>query len=312
MPRGCRPRPGVAGATTRPRSPGRRTRRDTRWSRARPGSASRGCCGRSPEEGVRRGALVLTGRAVERDSPLPFRPVAEALFSHLRKSGPPQVRELAPFLPILGRLIPRVASPWRVTRGGVARGPGRSRAQAARRPGRRCWLRARARGPAMGGRRDVEVVEYLADNIAGEPVLCLVSLRGERTQQGLVVRPRPRRPALRNHGGAPEAERRGGRVGGCGLPAGFGRPPRACRGGRGEGRWTAFSRRGAAGSNGPGRRVGRRQPTAGSSTAHRGWPSPPRSPRPFGDVSEHARAPGTFSWRRRCSAEASTGACWRT
>ena len=25
-----------------------------------------------------------------------------------------------------------------------------------------------------------------------------------------------------------------------------------------------------------------------------------------------ARAPGTFSWPRRCSAEASTGACWRT
>ena len=41
------------------------------------------------EEGVRRGALVLTGRAIERDSPLPFRPVAEGLFSHLRKSGPP-------------------------------------------------------------------------------------------------------------------------------------------------------------------------------------------------------------------------------
>jgi hypothetical protein len=44
-------------------------------------------------EGVRRGAPVLTGRAVERDSPHPFRPVAEALFSNLRKSGPPQVRE---------------------------------------------------------------------------------------------------------------------------------------------------------------------------------------------------------------------------
>jgi predicted ATPase len=59
---------------------------------------------------VRRGATVLTGRAVERGSPLPFRPIAEALFSHLRRAGPPQVSGLAPFRPILGRLVPE----WRV------------------------------------------------------------------------------------------------------------------------------------------------------------------------------------------------------
>lgn len=48
-------------------------------------------------DAVRRGAVVLTGRAVERGSPLAFRPIAEALFSHFRRSGPPRVPELAPF-----------------------------------------------------------------------------------------------------------------------------------------------------------------------------------------------------------------------
>ncbi len=130
-------------------------------------------------EGAHRGAQVLTGRAVERDSPHPFRPVAEALFSHLRKSGPPQVRELTPFLPILGRLIPQ----WRV--------PGESPAEESLVVLGEAVLRLLA---ALG--RDagcmlvledlqwadtetVEVVEYLADNIAGEPVLCVISLRDE-------------------------------------------------------------------------------------------------------------------------------------
>jgi hypothetical protein len=53
-----------------------------------------------------RGLPVMVGRAVERDSPNALRPLAEALFSHLRRSGPPRTPELAPFRPILGRLIP--------------------------------------------------------------------------------------------------------------------------------------------------------------------------------------------------------------
>ena len=57
-----------------------------------------------------RGLPVLVGRAVGRDSPNALRPLAEALFSHLRRSGPPQAPELAPFRPILGRLIPE----WRL------------------------------------------------------------------------------------------------------------------------------------------------------------------------------------------------------
>src|ERR671910_35014 len=137
------------------------------------------------EEGVRRGALVLTGRAVERDSPLPFRPIAEALFSHLRKSGPPQVRELAPFRPILGRLVPE----WRLPGESpgeeslVVLGEAVLRLLATLGEGAGCVLVLE--DLQWADAETIEVVEYLADNIAGEPVVCLVSLRGEQPSRAL-------------------------------------------------------------------------------------------------------------------------------
>src|SRR5215218_5194264 len=137
------------------------------------------------EEGVRRGARVLTGRAVERDSPLPFRPIAEALFSHLRRSGPPHVRELAPFLPILGRLIPE----WRLPGESpgeeslVVLGEAVLRLLAALGRGAGCVLVLEDLHWADA--ETVEVVEYLADNIAGEPVLCVVSLRSDEPSRAL-------------------------------------------------------------------------------------------------------------------------------
>ncbi|MDQ3643018.1 MAG: DUF2791 family P-loop domain-containing protein, partial [Actinomycetota bacterium] len=137
------------------------------------------------EEGVRRGALVLTGRAVERDSPLPFRPVAEALFSHLRKSGPPQVPELAPFRPILGRLVPE----WRLPGESpgeeslVVLGEAVLRLLATLGEGAGCVLVLE--DLQWADAETIEVVEYLADNIAGEPVVCLVSLRGEQPSRAL-------------------------------------------------------------------------------------------------------------------------------
>ncbi len=136
-------------------------------------------------EGVRRGAQVLTGRAVERDSPHPFRPIAEALFSHLRKSGPPQVRELTPFLPILGRLVPQ----WRLPGESpgeeslVVLGEAVVRLLAALGDGPGCVLLLEDLHWADA--ETVEVVEYLADNIAEEPVLCVISLRDEEPSRAL-------------------------------------------------------------------------------------------------------------------------------
>ena len=131
------------------------------------------------EEGVRRGVVVLTGRAVERDSPLPFRPLAEALFSHLRKSGPPQIPGLAPFRPILGRLVPE----WRLDRESpgeeslVVVGEAVLRLLAALGEPAGCMLVLE--DLQWADAETIEVVEYIADNITGAPVLCVVSLRSE-------------------------------------------------------------------------------------------------------------------------------------
>ena len=136
-------------------------------------------------EGTRRGALVLTGRAVERDSPLPFRPIAEALFSHLRKSGPPQVPELAPFRPILGRLVPE----WRLPDESpgedslVVLGEAVLRLLATM--GERVGCILLLEDLHWSDAETIEVVEYLADNIGTEPVLCVVSLRGEEPSRAL-------------------------------------------------------------------------------------------------------------------------------
>lgn len=136
-------------------------------------------------EGARRGAQVLTGRAVERDSPAPLRPLAEALFSRLRKSGPPQVPELTPFVPILGRLVPQ----WRLpgeTPGEeslVVLGEAVLRLLAALGEGRGSVLLLEDLHWADA--ETVEVVEYLADNIAEEPVLCVISLRDEEPSRAL-------------------------------------------------------------------------------------------------------------------------------
>ena len=154
------------------------------------------------EEGVRRGALVLTGRAVERDSPLPFRPLAEALFSHLRKSGPPQVRELAPFRPILGRLVPE----WRLPGESpgeeslVVLGEAVLRLLATLGEGAGCVLVLEDLHWADA--ETIEVVEYLADNIADEPVLCclLRSVGAARGGLGLL--------SLLRQAGAPVPRRR--------------------------------------------------------------------------------------------------------
>lgn len=141
--------------------------------------------GDAVQEAARRGARLLTGRAVERESPLPFRPLAEALFSHLRRSGPPQIPELAPFRPILSRLVPE----WRLPgeppgeESLVVLGEAVLRLLAALGEGVGCVLVLE--DLQWADTETLEVVEYLADNIAGEPVLCLVSLRSEEPSAAL-------------------------------------------------------------------------------------------------------------------------------
>ncbi|MGH9015141.1 MAG: ATP-binding protein [Acidimicrobiia bacterium] len=65
-----------------------------------------------------RGCRVLWGRAVAAGTPVPYRPLAEALHSALRDGGPPDTPELRPFRSALGHLVPE----WGVDGG---RGPER-------------------------------------------------------------------------------------------------------------------------------------------------------------------------------------------
>jgi hypothetical protein len=132
-----------------------------------------------------RGVPVLVGRAVERESPNGLRPLAEALFSHLRRSGPPRAPELAAFRPILGRLIPE----WRLSGESpgelslVVLGEAVLRVLAAVNEGVGCVLVLEDLQWADAD--TVEVVEYLADNVADQPILCLISLREEEPSLAL-------------------------------------------------------------------------------------------------------------------------------
>lgn len=130
-------------------------------------------------EAEQRGLTVLWGRATQGTTPVAYRPLAEALCSAVRVGGVFDGTELLPFRPILGRLVPE----WRVEDHDQADDSVVALAEAVLR-----FLRAAARGGACllvledlqwADPETLTVVEYLADNLRAEPVLCLVTLRGE-------------------------------------------------------------------------------------------------------------------------------------
>lgn len=127
---------------------------------------------------------VLTGRAVEASTPMPFRPLAEALLGAFRASPPPETPELRPFRAALSRLVPE----W-----GEAAGVPPDVSLLFLAEGLLRLLRA------VGGTKGclvvledlhwadpetLEVLDYLADNLAHEPVLCVVTLRPEQEGPG--------------------------------------------------------------------------------------------------------------------------------
>lgn len=130
-------------------------------------------------EARRQGLPVLVGRATQGDSPVPFRPLAEAFLSYIRVSGLPDTRELQPFLPALGRLVP----PWRQhhTAGSddstVVLGEAVLRLLRVIAGHTGCLLLLE--DLHWADPETLAVVEYLADNLQHEPVLCIATLRGE-------------------------------------------------------------------------------------------------------------------------------------
>ncbi len=126
-----------------------------------------------------RDLTVLTGRAVATGVPTPFRPFAEALVSAVRAGSLPASPELDPFRPALGRLVPE----WRQPQGAagdeslVFLGEAVLRLLRAVSADAGCLLVLE--DLHWADRETLALLEYLADNLAGERVLCAGTLRGD-------------------------------------------------------------------------------------------------------------------------------------
>jgi DNA-binding CsgD family transcriptional regulator len=126
-----------------------------------------------------RGLAVLIGRAVAGSVPAPFRPFAEALASAGRAGRLPDSAELDPFRPALGRLVPQ----WRPPQGAsgdeslVVLGEAVLRLLRVLSPAAGCLLVLE--DLHWADLETLALLEYLADNLSAERVLCLGTLREE-------------------------------------------------------------------------------------------------------------------------------------
>jgi len=124
------------------------------------------------------GCAVLVGRAVAGGVPTPFRPFAEALASALRPGGVPESAELDPFRPALGRLVPHlrdklVAGP--AAESLVFLGEAVLRLLRVLYPDRGCLLVLE--DLHWADPETLALLEYLADNVWAERVLCVGTCR---------------------------------------------------------------------------------------------------------------------------------------
>ena len=135
-----------------------------------------------------RGMALLSGRAAPRPVPLPLRPLVEAFQALLPLPSDAVSGELEAFRPALGRLLPQLGDVGDQGEAGtVVLGEAVARLLA---------LCARSRGALLvqedlhwADAETLEVVEYLADRLAGERVVCLATVRtGERSPAEKLVR----------------------------------------------------------------------------------------------------------------------------
>ena len=141
----------------------------------------------------RRGTAVITGRAVPAGGSTPYRPLTEALLQALRGRPLPADEETGRWLPALGAIIPGTGGnagtgPPGTGDGGPLR-PAAEEISAAVRGEAVLRLLHWLAGPASlvivledlhwADPDTMAVLEYLADNLGGEPVLCLVTCRDE-------------------------------------------------------------------------------------------------------------------------------------
>jgi DNA-binding CsgD family transcriptional regulator/tetratricopeptide (TPR) repeat protein len=131
-----------------------------------------------------RGLPVLAGRAVAGSVPVAFRPLAEALLGELRRRGQLDLPELGPFRPALGRLVPewRPREPVPDVGSPVVVGEGLLRLLGALAGERGCVLVLE--DLHWADPESLAVLEYLADNIADERIVCVGSLRTDEEGSG--------------------------------------------------------------------------------------------------------------------------------
>ncbi|MGC9961741.1 MAG: AAA family ATPase [Acidimicrobiales bacterium] len=122
------------------------------------------------------GCLVAVGRAVESGAATPYRPITEAMHALLRDRSLPDDSELSPWLSALGSIAPSLAD------GTQSGAPAAYRAEAI------IQVLRRIEAPGIvviledlhwADPDSVSVVEYLADNLAAEHVLLVVTSRRE-------------------------------------------------------------------------------------------------------------------------------------
>lgn len=123
------------------------------------------------------GCAVLVGRAVAGGVPTPFRPFAEALASALRPGGAPESTELDPFRPALARLVPhlRQKSAAAAVESLVFLGEAVLRLLRVLYPDTGCLLLLE--DLHWGDPETLALLEYLADNVWAERVLCIGTFR---------------------------------------------------------------------------------------------------------------------------------------
>lgn len=126
------------------------------------------------------GRQIFFGRAVDADVPVPLRPFSEALLSHFRSGGLPDLPRLVPFRPALGRLLPEWRTPGEASHEPLvvlAEGVVRLLTAVAGTDGALLVLE----DIHWADQETLSVVEYFADVLRTQPVLCVATLRPEET-----------------------------------------------------------------------------------------------------------------------------------
>jgi DNA-binding CsgD family transcriptional regulator len=141
------------------------------------------------------GVAVATGRAVPTSVSAAYRPITEALLQLLRHRAIPDEPSLQPWLPLLQPLLPALVEP-----SAVAEAPPSLRGEAVLRLVNRViptGLVVLLEDLHWADPDTVMLVEYLADNLAGTPVLLILTMRDSPDTAALELARRQRgRPGI--------------------------------------------------------------------------------------------------------------------